>query len=317
MKLLTLKPLTPYFFGYKETFGKRGDNYFVRSALYPQQSAILGMLRKEILIQEGLLKRGIKDEWVDMKDRDKAIELVGIGKFYFKDIILKEKEKSRKEVKFNSSLNLGKIKKIYPVILKRGSEFFFEAPDIEEIGDDLFVKFDYKKGVWGKVFGNKGNVEEKSNVFIPFEIAGNSKKEQKDSYFKKVAYRLKEGFEFCIFVDVDYNLKDSVVKLGADNSLFEMKVEEVDYSLDDIEIKLPIKTDHRLTLIIGDSYIDNLKCDFAITDEIEFRTIKQKRKFYKTDALYLYKKGSLIINNQTQIVDFTKIGFNYTKEVVK
>jgi len=96
-----------------------------------------------------------------------------------------------------------------------------------------------------------------------------------------------------------------------------MKVEEVDYSLDDIEIKLPIKTNHRLTLIIGDSYIDNLKCDFAITDEIEFRTIKQKRKFYKTDALYLYKKGSLIINNQTQIVDFTKIGFNYTKEVVK
>jgi len=314
MKLITLKPLTPYFFGYRETFGKKGENYFVRSALYPQQSAILGMLRKEILIQANLLKRYIKDEWVSKEDREKAIELVGEGKFNFIDIEVEAKERVRKKIEFKREINLGKIKQIYPVILKRKDEFFFEAPDVKEIKDDFYIEYDYKKGVFNKVFGNKGNVKEKRDIFLEVEMAGNSKRDEEDSYFKKLAYKLNDNFEFCVFADIDFDLKDSIVKLGADNSIFKMKIEDVDFSLDDIEIKLPIKTNHTLSLVVGDTYLDELDCDFGIVDEIEFRTIKQKRKFYKTQQIYLYKKGSLFVNNKTKI-NANKIGFNYIKEV--
>ena len=316
MKLITLKPITPYFFGLGNTFNDmKNGNYYVKSALYPQQSTILGMLRKEILTQTKLLKRSISDEWVLKSDRKKAIEYTGEGKFFFREYKFKKKESIRKETKLSPNLNLGKIKKIYPVILKKGNEFLFEAPDIKEIKDDLYIEFDYKKGVWNKVFSDK-YAYDKSEIFIPYEIAGNSKKYQKDSYFKKVAYKLKEDVCFCVFADIDFELKNSIVKLGADNSIFEMSVEDVDFSLDDIDIKLPIKTKHKLTLLIGDSYIDNLECDFAITNEVEFKTIKQQRSFYKTEPIYLYKKGSLIINNKTEIENqYTTIGFNYTKEV--
>jgi len=316
MKLIRLKPLTPYFFGYRNTFSKRGENYFVKSALYPQQTTILGMLRKEILLQAGLLKRYLKDEWVEEKDREKAIELVGSGKFYFFEKEIENRERARKEIKLSPTINLGKIKKIYPVTLydSKNKEFLFEAPEIESIEDNFFIKFDYKKGVWNRVFG-KNNSLKKDDIFISYEIVGNKKRDEKEAYFKKIAYKLK-GLEFAFFVDMDFELKNSVVKLGADNSLFEMKVEESDISLDDIEITLPIKTNHKLTLLIGDSYINNLECDFAITDESEFKTIKQKRNFYKTKPLFLYKKGSLIVNNKTKIenASYTKIGFNYVKE---
>jgi len=81
MKLITLKPLMPFFFGYENTFGKKGTTYYVKSALFPQQSAILGMLRREILLQAGLLTRKLRDEWVDLDKSEIAKKLVGSGKF--------------------------------------------------------------------------------------------------------------------------------------------------------------------------------------------------------------------------------------------
>ena len=54
--LLTLKPVTPYFWG-MEQVSELGNkrNYYLESALFPQQTAILGMLRYQALAQEGFL----------------------------------------------------------------------------------------------------------------------------------------------------------------------------------------------------------------------------------------------------------------------
>ena len=54
---ILLEPLEPFFFGGSQTFGRLGDenggSYLARSELFPQQSAVLGMLRKELMIQAG------------------------------------------------------------------------------------------------------------------------------------------------------------------------------------------------------------------------------------------------------------------------
>jgi len=54
-KLITLKPLTPYFFGGENTFGDGKINYYAHSNYLPQQTTILGMLRYELLHQNDLI----------------------------------------------------------------------------------------------------------------------------------------------------------------------------------------------------------------------------------------------------------------------
>lgn len=56
--LITLEPLGSFFFGGEETFGSQdgnSKNYYARSNYYPQQTALLGMLRYQILAKEGKL----------------------------------------------------------------------------------------------------------------------------------------------------------------------------------------------------------------------------------------------------------------------
>jgi len=59
--LITIKPLEPFIFGGDNTFGKIGDKengtYLVKSRQFPQQSAVLGMLKKEIMIQNSKLQK--------------------------------------------------------------------------------------------------------------------------------------------------------------------------------------------------------------------------------------------------------------------
>jgi CRISPR-associated protein Cmr3 len=83
--LITLKPLEPFMFGGDQTFGALGDkeagSYLVKSRMFPQQTAVLGMLRKELMVQAGLLTRKLRGEWVDPQKKANAAELVGTEKF--------------------------------------------------------------------------------------------------------------------------------------------------------------------------------------------------------------------------------------------
>jgi CRISPR-associated protein Cmr3 len=66
---ITLTPLEPFIFGGDNTFGKLGDKdggtYLVKSRQFPQQSAILGMIKKQIMTQSEVLTRKVRGEWVD------------------------------------------------------------------------------------------------------------------------------------------------------------------------------------------------------------------------------------------------------------
>ncbi|MGH8559723.1 MAG: hypothetical protein ACRESZ_20175 [Methylococcales bacterium] len=58
---INLLPLGPYFFGQEITaeLGNR-QSYFQRSAVFPQQSTLLGLLRYQILVQHGLAKPSVE-----------------------------------------------------------------------------------------------------------------------------------------------------------------------------------------------------------------------------------------------------------------
>lgn len=105
---ITLKPLQPFLFGGDNTYGKIGDKengtYITKSRLFPQQSAILGMLKKEIMTQQGLLTKKIKGEWVDKNKTTTAHEFVGLEKF---------------NIFQNTPQNFGKIKKLVQFLLNK------------------------------------------------------------------------------------------------------------------------------------------------------------------------------------------------------
>lgn len=71
---ITLKPVDSYFFGGEVTFGNgTTQNYLVRSNLLPQASALLGLVRYEVLRQNHLLSYDPEDA----DKLDKVMKLIG------------------------------------------------------------------------------------------------------------------------------------------------------------------------------------------------------------------------------------------------
>lgn len=100
--LITLKPLTPFFFGGENTFGEGKINYFARSNYLPQQTTLLGMLRHELLIQNDLIGTDpLQNDWKTL-----------IG------------EKSFQKQNGNFVKDFGAIKNISPVFLSNGEMHF-------------------------------------------------------------------------------------------------------------------------------------------------------------------------------------------------
>ena len=75
--LIKLTPLDKFFFGQKKTFGDDNANYFVYSSHFPQQTALLGLLRYQLLQIAG--DEVFKDNKI--QDEHKAGELIGKQSF--------------------------------------------------------------------------------------------------------------------------------------------------------------------------------------------------------------------------------------------
>lgn len=318
--LVTLTPLEPFLFGGENTFGKLGSEnegtYLVHSMKFPQQSALLGMLRKEIMTQSQTLTRKVKGEWVDQDKKQKATDLVGNTKF---------------DIAQQTAQNFGVIKKIEPVFLLHGTQRY-----IKKVNND---DYEYKEGVLKKktskdkkdiYFTGKDNiydnfVEINSNkrlsqkdIFEPIEQIGNKKNGGDNALFKKTSFLLKQNFQFAFYLECDYKLKNSIVTVGADKSSFKFEVREDSACLNYYD------ANNYLTLL-SDSYITTPlqeNCTFAITSEISYRTLKNKKhvtrhnRFERTPQIYLYEKGSIIIEPSEQLLqnlnnqNCQKIGYN-------
>jgi CRISPR-associated protein Cmr3 len=330
--LVTLKPLTPFLFGGKNTFGKLGDkeegSYIVESKQFPQQTTLLGMIQKQAMIHHGLLTRKRRGEWVDKENIAKAQELVGKEKFNLK---------SAQEQSF------GGIGSISPVFLTRNGNRYIKKVDI-----DTF-RYDPEKK-WLQNYGAKQEdalrdsffcIDTKERlssreIFQEIEQVGNrkiatkstrydevqTKKEQKqkadNAFFKKKSYMLKDNFCFAFYLKCDEDLlpENSIVSLGADGGKFIMQLTPDDTPLED-----STTSDH--LVLLSDSYLPDLSpkdCSFMVTSEVEFVHFykpKGQKNPVKTDPVYLYEKGSVFFNPSQELIDklnqpnLQKIGMNH------
>ena len=336
--LVKLKPINNFFFGGDITFGNLGDeensSYFVKSRYFPQQTAILGLIRRQLLVQKGLLTKKVKGEWVtaqkkddsvlntdNSKDykyqkneliRDEAIKLVGIGQF---DI--------------DSNLDLGIINKISPVFIIKGNECFFQLNEFGEFNKKSDEKemrcfidnkekdfipilegFKSKDGVLKNLVSasNKISID---NVFKEVEQIGNNKKEEENSLYKKTSYKFLDNFEFAFILELseECNLDESIVSLGGDNSNFRMVFEKKDVNYNFDEITKTLKLNNNTITLFSDAYIkENVLdyCDFAVNSIISFQNLRpnyikdNKRNsdsnMVFSDKKYFYERGSVFFN---------------------
>jgi CRISPR-associated protein Cmr3 len=318
--LVKLKPLKPFFFGGDVTFGKLGDDengtYLAHSRLFPQQSAILGMLRKEILLQQKLLTTKMRGEWVDKNKSEEAKKLVGDESF---DIIS------------NSIQNFGVIKNISPVFLMNDDKRFIKRANVGNYEDELLKvykngkleNYNPKEDILDNFISIDDNQTLKTeDIFKPItqigikKIINKSKDENKDAFYKKTSYLFQDDFYFAFYLDIDFELKSSFVKLGADDSIFKMEIRESKEELNYKDDYLLLLSDALITIPLKGN------CEFAITKEISYQNLQSKLKnglkFKKSEKVYLYERGSIIINPTDELLEnlqnknLQKIGYNIT-----
>jgi len=304
--LVTLKPLKPFFFGGDITFGELGEdsNYLVHSRLFPQQTAILGMIRKEILIQSGLLTTKRQGEWVD--DKVSASKLVGDTKFLF-----------------NQKQEFGVLKSLSPIFLIQEQNRFIKKVNIDSCEyqkDGLLKGYNPKKDIYDNYISidDETQTKKRTDIFIPIEQIGIKKNSDQEGYFKKTSYLLKDNFEFAFYIELDFELKNSFITLGAEQSMFKMSTQESTQELNYYD-------KNGYITLLSDTYIDipiKDNCDFAITSEITFSFLenefnKNKRVFKKHKKQYFfYEKGSIFIKPTQQLIEsinrpnLQKIGYN-------
>ena len=303
--LVTLKPLKPFFFGGEITFGELGSansSYLVHSKKFPQQTALLGVIRKEILIQSGLLLTKRNGEWVDNKSEAK--KMVGDTKFLF-----------------NQEQNFGLLKSISPVFLIKNEQIFIKKVGIDSCTyeDGLLRNYNPKENIYDNYISIDNQDRKKSSdIFEPIEQIGIKKGGGDNAFYKKTSFLLKDNFRFAFYIELNFKLQDSYITLGGEKSLFKMKLTATDE-------KLNYQDKNGYLTLLSDAYIDipiKEVCDFAITSEISFRFLEnefknKKRVFKKSKKQYfLYEKGSIFINPKPKLIanldkkNLQKVGLN-------
>ncbi|MBI1938215.1 MAG: type III-B CRISPR module-associated protein Cmr3 [Ignavibacteriales bacterium] len=358
--LVKLTPYDRYFFGGNNTFGE-GDsvNYFVKSKYFPQQTSLLGLVRYQLMVQNN---NGafIKNKIVDPA---KAAELINHKSFDIND----------------REFSFGKIKELSPVFIAGENEEYLFPANREYQWDNeekkyVLREFKILENSNSKIYQSQkfipylGNYIAKedlpdllistdkdlynySKVFLEHKQVGIRKnyigKTDEKAFYVQFFYKLEKGCSFAFILHLEDDIKfysSELVTLGGEQSKFRMEVEE---TKNEFEALLPAyqgsKESHKIVLI-SDAYVSNKifdNCDFAITDTIEFNSIKSTvntTKYSSMDRIgnkgdelsksgqyNFFKKGSVFysqnISKITRYLDekdsLKKIGYNHYKIVNK
>jgi len=325
--LVTLKPIGEFFLGSEQTFSKNDlrdkVSFFANSFMFMQQNSIVGMLRKEIL-KRGYLKLHINGEWVDLpkkKNEDskeflEVKELVGNESFSF------EKE-----------IDLGIIENISEVFLLKDNKVFYQMPFDEGITpkkSDIEVSFNGKRKKYIKFenldYKNYSNFWLISKtkkirykeVFVESESVGIKKNSDKEGFFQKKSYKLKDDFKFAFILELkkDINL-DGLVNIGGDGSNFVLEMQK-EFNL--IYPTFSKKEGFERIILLSEAYVDEKIediCDYIFAEHLIYRGVKSGNK--KTKRVRVLKRGSVFYTQNIKEVEkllqnhLYKVGFNRYK----
>ena len=344
--LITLTPMGKFFFGGDMTFtvnGKDTDftSYIIRSNKFPQQTSLLGMLRFLVLRNDEVV---FDNSSQSITNRNRATALIGAKSF----------EMSGSEGSF------GVIKNISPCFIQaKDEDDKWATLSLESKDAKLKVDFsestkavlngvevdipqtDYNPKEYHEIsYKTKGcnlTVKE-SEIFIEDISNGINRdihtgKTEDNALFKQVSYRLKEGFRFAFYAEVDLDkfmdYNGQVVSVGADNSQFVIGIKECEQQKEE-------ETKGNVVTLLSPAYLtkeDLASVRFAITDNIPFKCMKTETKdvesYNKRNQIYgyseklsLYDTGSVFYfktesdalafaNKLKAHADFYQIGYNH------
>lgn len=314
---IKLTPLDWYFFGGETTFGEEGQsqNYYAKSNLLPQETALLGMLRYELLKLNGLLP-------ITNENRTRVNALIGSNSFNY-------------ENKDNPEEDFGAIRNISPVFLGNGNTVYYKTPkhcgrnidfDINSkccfTNQSKNIKLPHISGFSSKEYESEcwisfDDTSDSQDTSVVFQsktrigiIAGvRSKKEQDKAFYKVEMKKLKNDFHFVFYASFDKSQtnelpSESRVKLGAERSTFSMQAEKVDSNYKPVPDSLDVKNGQLVCL--SDAFVDQKVlelCKFAWIDTIPFRNLKTTtdKKNYaslsaeeKSNRFNLLERGSVL-----------------------
>lgn len=221
---IKLKPLNSFYYGSIESFeDKNKKKYFLKSNIYPQQTAILGMLRKKILEDNGIL---VPKNKRDARQLEREKEYIGEIKSDF------------------SESNFGMIERISPVqIYVEDIPYYFLYKESER-DDSLKEKFSDEKNLTNKKkkylfeYNSKkiseffqavsdGKIKSKDSLLRETVDIGISKFKKNEAFFKKQRYVFKESntyFGFYTTLKDEIILKNGFIQLGDRHSIFQLEV---------------------------------------------------------------------------------------------
>ena len=325
---IKLKPLNPFYFGSTKSFDDNRVNenykkpYFLKGNLYPQQTAILGMLRKKILEDNGILVENLKR---NNEQKNKEKEYIGkITNDLFESTFGKIENISSVQIYIEDRMPYYYYEDNKE---EKKAKFCKEKNFTNRNGEKKLLKYNSKNfGEYFKRFEN-GNQKSKDEVFTEvteFGIDKQKKEGEDNSLFKKQRYLFKEkNIYFGLYVVLkDTDIKNGFVQLGDKYSIFYLEVEKKEKKLEIDENR-----DNNLILFTSDMYIeqDDLSkllesSEGMILKNNKFKFINDdNNKFYKNKkSQNLIKRGSILISNK-EILDilkdkkyenYKKVGFN-------
>lgn len=334
-----LTPIDSFYFGGEESFTspkleavqktdrvtqnyfKKRQGYFAKSEIFPQQTQLLGMLRKEILKLNGYLKHRKRFETVDRyKKGIPAKSVVGDTAWSTK-----------------GALHLGMIERLSPLYLWHNHHkklyvplpfddtYKLETQGIAYINGKPKAAVRFKSRCEAdRHFGAKdqlctdfcsldGERAKLDEIFVPtvqtHTQTGEYKKGDEEKYFKVKRYILKE-YSFCFYLSFsnDSFLPDSynaTVSLGGERSYFRMHIEKMQESMTEHEQEIDnfyqsFAVEYDKIVLLSDTYIDPDDDIFAHTiasmaNKRILRTIgeieEKKEKEDPNNKQYYFKKS--------------------------
>ena len=249
---IKLTPTGKYFFGGEITFGADGgSNYLVKSNRYPQQTGILGMLRQQLLMQNGLLKNPHAGGQIsDLQAAEKLIGSRGFDTENCKDYgVIKQLSPIFMEDDESNQYLTAPLDEGWRLRLEPGSPMLENEsteppvfPLLENVDEDegKYKPYSYKKGTKHQLMattnGNLKYTYHENCIFIPSEQIGIKKNDdgatEQNAFYKQTSYLLKKGFAFAFFVhlngsEMPFKLNDALLEMGGERSGFKMEVEKI------------------------------------------------------------------------------------------
>lgn len=351
--LIKLKPLAPFFFGGEKSaeLGNKTD-FFQRTQCYPQQTALLGMLRYELLLIHNLLG-------FDPQNAKKVIELIGKKSFEISD----------------EEQNFKQIKGLSPIFLMKGDDFVHTCPlDSGYVAVSVPTKMSFnqkdsrssavflsnysaKDGLSERLISSNGEIfplkydkkQAPNGIFRFVEQAGNQKKGVEEAFYRQEYGLLPDGFCFAFFATFQDKLPESysnTISLGGQQSPFLMQTKIENSNIGALELyqsTLPKDEFHRLVLL-SDAFIEEEVLEnsiFMVNEIVVFRNMQTSvRKTTKYNNLtrgenkeeepsmseqyQLLAKGSVLYFDDVEKLknvvsalehqtNFRTIGYNYYK----